>query len=58
MPFSKITETAPFPPRRLSDISIAIQSNSIVGYVIMFTIGLLYSKPIVNMITDPAIEFE
>ena len=24
----------------------------------MFTIGLLYSKPIVNMITDPAIEFE
>ena len=25
-PFSKITETAPFPPRRLSDISIAIHS--------------------------------
>ena len=24
----------------------------------MFTIGLLYRKPIVNMITDPAIEFE
>ena len=42
----KITETAPFPPRRLSDISIAIHSNSIAGYVIMFTIGLLYSKPI------------
>ena len=41
-PFSKITETAPFPPRRLSDISIAIHSNSIAGYVIMFTIGLLY----------------
>ena len=57
-PFSKITETAPFPPRRLSDISIAIHSNSIAGYVIMFTIGLLYRKPIVNMITDPAIEFE
>ena len=47
-PISKITETAPFPPRRLSDISIAIHSNSIAGYVIMFTIGLLYSKPIVN----------
>ena len=24
----------------------------------MFTIGFLYSKPIVNMITDPTIEFE
>ena len=48
-PFSKITETAPFPPRRLSDISIA-------GYVIMFTIGLLYSKPVI--VADPAIEFE
>ena len=47
-PFSKITETAPFPPRRLSDISIAIHSNSIAGYVIMFTIGLLYRKPIVG----------
>ena len=47
-PISKITETAPFPPCRLSDISIAIHSNSIAGYVIMFTIGLLYSKPIVN----------
>ena len=57
-PFSKITETAPFPPSRLSDISIAIHSNSIAGYVIMFTIGVLYRKPIVNMITDPAIEFE
>ena len=59
-PFSKITETAPFPPRRLSNTSIAtcIHSNSIAGYVIMFTIGSLYSKPIVNMITDPAIEFE
>ena len=41
-PFSNITETAPFPPRRLSDISIAIHSNSIAGYVIMLTIGLLY----------------
>ena len=40
-PFSKITETAPFPPRRLSITSIAIHSNSIAGYVIMFTIGLL-----------------
>ena len=40
-PFSKITETAPFPPRRRSDISIALHSNSIAGYVIMFTIGLL-----------------
>ena len=48
-PFSKITETAHFPPRRLSNTSIAIHSNSIAGYVIMFTIGLLYSKPIVNM---------
>ena len=28
-PFSNITETAPFPPRRLSDMSIAIHSNSI-----------------------------
>ena len=28
--------------------SIAIHSNSIAGYVIMFTIRLLYSKPIVN----------
>ena len=56
--FSKITETAPFPPRRLSNTSIAIHSNSIVGYVIMFTIGSLYNKPIVNMIKDPAIEFE
>ena len=37
----KITETAPFPPHRLSDISIAIHSNSIAGSVIMFTIGLL-----------------
>ena len=44
----KITETAPFPPRRLSNTSIAIHSNSIAGYVIMFTIRLLYSKPIVN----------
>ena len=43
-PFSKSTETAPFPPRRLSDISIAIHSNSIAGYVIMFTIGLLYKQ--------------
>ena len=33
-PFSKITETAPVPPNRLSDISIAIHSNSIAGYVI------------------------
>ena len=48
-PFFKITETAPFPPRRLSNTSIAIHSNSIAGYVIIFTIGLLYSKPIVNM---------
>ena len=54
-PISKITETAPFPPRRPSDISIAIHSNSIAGYVIMFTIGLHYS----NLLrTDPAIEFE
>ena len=44
----KITETAPFPPLRLSNTSIAIHSNSIAGYVIMFTIRLLYSKPIVN----------
>ena len=29
----KITETAPFPPHRLSDISIAIHSNSIAGSV-------------------------
>ena len=34
--------------RRLSNTSIAIHSNSIAGYVIMFTIRLLYSKPIVN----------
>ena len=54
-PFSKITETTPFPPHRLSNTSIAIHSNSIAGYV---SIGLLYSKPIVNMITDPAIELE
>ena len=36
-PFSKITETAPFPPRRLSNTSIAFHSNSIAGSVIMFT---------------------
>ena len=57
-PISKITETAPFPPRRLSDISIAIHSNSIAGYVIMFTIGLLYSFTANLLWTDPAIEFE
>ena len=34
-PFSKITETAPFPPRRLSNTSIAVHSNSIAGYVII-----------------------
>ena len=44
----KITEPAPFPPCRLSNTSIAIHSNSIAVYVIMFTIRLLYSKPIVN----------
>ena len=32
-PFSKITETAPFPPHRLWNTSIAIHSNSIAGYV-------------------------
>ena len=47
----KITETAPFPPRRLSNTSIAIHSNSIAGYVIMFTIRLLYSKPILSFLT-------
>ena len=54
----QITESQkllPFHRRRLSNTSIAIHSNSIAGYV---SIGLLYSKAIVNMITDPAIEFE
>ena len=45
-PISKSQNLLPF--HRAENTSIAIHSNSIAGYVIMFTIRLLYSKPIVN----------